>query len=640
MTGSDSCPPSPENPHPASEGLAAIKAALKTFPGSPGVYRMLSEKGEVLYVGKANNLAKRVASYTRLNRQTNRIRRMVAETAAMEIVTTHTEIEALLLESNLIKKLGPRYNVLLRDDKSFPYIFISDDHDWPQITKHRGAQSRKGDYFGPFATVGAVNETLTTLERAFLLRSCSDNVFTNRQRPCLLYQIKRCSAPCVERITTTDYAALVRGAKDFLSGRSQDTQKQLVTQMEAASADRKYELAALYRDRIEALAQVQSRQDINLSDIGDADVIALHQEGGQSCIQVFFFRSGHNYGNRAYYPRHDSEAAAEEVLKAFLGQFYDSRPAPRTVLLTHAVEEHGLIEDALSLRADHRVTLSQPKRGSKRKIIDHAQINARNALARKLSENASQRRLLEGLAETLGLEAPPERIEVYDNSHIRGTMAVGGMIVAGPEGFLKNAYRRFNIRNVSGPDTPEGPETIVPGDDYGMMREVLTRRFTRALKDDPDRQGGTWPDLVLIDGGAGHLSAAQTVLADLGIEGLPTLAIAKGPERNAGRERFFMTGTPPFSLEKRDPVLYFLQRLRDEAHRYAIGSHRSKRSSAISRSVLDEIPGIGSARKRALLLHFGSARNVSRAGLADLEKVPGISHAMAKKIYGHFHDNG
>ncbi len=637
MTGSDSCPPAPESSHPASEGLAAIRTALKTFPGTPGVYRMLSKKGEVLYVGKAKNLAKRVASYTRLNRQTNRIRRMVAETAAMEIVTTHTEIEALLLESNLIKKLGPRYNVLLRDDKSFPYIFISGDHDWPQITKHRGAQSRKGEYFGPFATVGAVNETLTTLERAFLLRSCSDNVFTSRQRPCLLYQIKRCSAPCVERITASDYAALVKGAKDFLSGRSQDTQKQLVSQMEAASAERKYELAALYRDRIEALTQVLSRQDINLSEIGDADVIALYQEGGQSCIQAFFFRGGHNYGNRAYYPRHDKEATAEEVLKAFLGQFYDSRPAPGTVLLSHAVEEHSLIEEALSLKAGRRVNIHQPKRGSKRKIIDHAQINARDALARRLSENASQRRLLEGLADTLGLEAPPERIEVYDNSHIRGAMAVGGMIVAGAEGFLKNAYRRFNIRQVRGLENTDG---IEPGDDYGMMREVLTRRFTRALKDDPDRQGGTWPDLVLIDGGAGHLSAAQTVLADLGIEGLPTLAIAKGPERNAGRERFFMAGKPPFSLEKRDPVLYFLQRLRDEAHRYAIGSHRRKRSSAIGRSELDEIPGIGGVRKRALLLHFGSARNVSRAGLADLEKVSGISHAVAKKIYSHFHDNG
>lgn len=634
-----------------ARGTDVIASALKTMPETPGVYRMLDAKGDVLYVGKAKDLKKRVASYTQLPRLSNRIQRMVAETAAVEVVTTHTEVEALLLESNLIKRHAPRYNVLLRDDKSFPYILVTGDHEWPQLTKYRGARSRPGEYFGPFASAGAVNETLAELERAFLLRSCSDTVFASRTRPCLLYQIKRCSGPCVGRIGKEGYAELVKEARAFLSGKSQDIQRRLAAEMQATAEQLDYEKAALYRDRIRALTQIQAKQDINVAGVDQADVIAAHQAGGETCIQVFFFRAGRNYGNRAYYPRHEKTLSVEDVLSAFIGQFYENKPPPELILLSHAVPEQTLIEDALSLRAGRKVELATPKRGPKRNMVEHALANAQAALARHMAESGTQRQLLEALAATLGLEAPSQRIEVYDNSHIMGSHAVGAMIVAGPEGFLKGAYRKFNIRATSlapatGRDTTEPlpGEREVPrvpaGDDYGMMREVLTRRFARALKEDPERARGQWPDLILIDGGLGQLNAALGVLADLGIGDLAVAAIAKGPDRNAGRERIFLPGRAPISLDPRDPVLYFLQRLRDEAHRFAIGTHRAKRSKAIGQSLLDEVAGIGSKRKRALLHHFGSAQSVARAGLADLEAVAGISKTVAKKIYDHFHPEG
>ncbi len=644
---------------PAGAGLAVIRDCVKTLPARPGVYRMTGKGDKVLYVGKAKNLAKRVVSYTHLAKLPRRLQRMVAETTAMEIVTTHTEVEALLLESNLIKRLAPRYNVLLRDDKSFPYIFIGDDHQWPQIDKHRGARARKGDYFGPFASAGAVNETLNILERAFLLRSCSDGVFSGRSRPCLLYQIKRCCAPCVGRIEAVAYADLVAQAKDFLSGRSQDIQKRLAVSMQQASAAQDYESAAVTRDRIRALTQVQSRQDINVRGLDEADVIAIHQAGGQSCIQVFFFRGGRNYGNCAYFPRHDANLEADEVLGPFITQFYESRMAPTSVLISHEVAEKQLMEQALASRAGHKVVLSRPRRGAKRKLVEHAGLNAREALSRRLAESASQRQLLEEVARVFGLDAPPSRIEIYDNSHIQGAKPVGAMVVAGAEGLNKKAYRTFNIKGgavkdggaadggtvedtseMSPPASPPMSPSMSPGDDYAMMREVLTRRFTQALKEDPGREKESWPDLLLIDGGAGHLSTVCQVMADLGLGNIPVAAIAKGPDRHAGRERFFVPGREPFSLKSRDPVLFYLQRLRDEAHRFAIGAHRGKRSSSLSRSILDEIAGVGRARKKALLHHFGSARDVARAGLEDLEAVSGISGAVAKKIYGHFHDDG
>ncbi len=621
-------------PSGLARGAEAIRAALATLPGSPGVYRMLDDKGEALYVGKARNLKRRVAQYLQFSRLPNRLQRMVAETRSLEVITTHTEIEALLLESNLIKRLTPRYNVLLRDDKSFPYIAILQDHEYPQLAKHRGSRDRKGSYFGPFASAGAVNQTLTALQRAFLLRSCADTVFAGRTRPCLLYQIKRCSAPCVGRISVEDYGQLVRQAEEFLSGRSHEVQADLAQRMQAASDSLDFERAALFRDRIRALTQIQARQDINIEGVGDADVIAAHQAGGLTCIQVFFFRSGRNYGNRAYFPRADRNLSTAEVLGAFLPQFYDDKPAPPLILLSEDIAERELLADALTQKMGMRVRIAVPERGDKRKPVEHALANAREALARRLSESASQSKLLEGVAAAFGLEAPPNRIEVYDNSHIAGQEAIGAMIVAGPEGFIKNAYRKFNIRTAAGPDNPAG---ITPGDDYGMIREVLTRRFGRALKEDPGRTSGTWPDLILIDGGQGQLNAAQQVMVDLGISDIPVVAIAKGPDRDAGRERFFMAGRAPFQLEPRDPVLYFLQRLRDEAHRFAIGSHRARRARTLVRSPLDEIAGIGPARKKALLLHFGSAKAVSRAGLADLENVPGISRAVARKIYDHFH---
>jgi excinuclease ABC subunit C len=652
-----------------AEGVAVLEAHLKTLPSSPGVYRMLNASGDALYVGKARNLKRRVTSYTQVDRLPTRLKRMVAETHSLEVVVTHTEVEALLLESNLVKRLRPRYNVQLRDDKSFPYILVTADHPAPQITKHRGARSRPGEYFGPFASAGAVNRTLTALQRAFLLRSCSDNVYATRTRPCLLYQIKRCSAPCVGRITEADYAELVAEARDFLSGQSRAVQQRLAQAMQAASETLDFETAAKLRDRIRALAQVQAHQDINVEDIDEADVIAAHQAGGQTCIQVFFFRAGSNYGNRAYFPSHDRETGLDEVMAAFIGQFYENKMPPRLILLSDKPAEEELLAEALSVSAGRKVELLVPQRGSKRRVIDHALVNAREALARRMAENASQRQLLEGVAQALGLDGPPNRIEVYDNSHIQGRHAYGAMIVTGPDGFIKNAYRKFAIvgdkggkdrpRPVSGPPIPKAlnettepfqaeseptPAAVVAalpaptgGDDYAMMREVMERRFARALKEDPERERGTWPDLVMLDGGQGQLNSALAVFAELGIDDVAIVAIAKGPDRDAGRERFFMPGRPPFSLEPKDPVLYFLQRLRDEAHRFAIGTHRAKRSKQIGHSLLDEVPGIGAKRKKALLLHFGSAQAVARAGLTDLTQVEGINETVAKKIYDHFH---
>ncbi|MGH6934130.1 MAG: excinuclease ABC subunit UvrC [Dongiaceae bacterium] len=613
-----------------ARGVTVIGAQLKTLPGGPGVYRMLNDKGDALYVGKARNLRKRITTYTQLHRLPNRLQRMVAETAALEVITTASEVEALLLESNLIKRLTPRYNVQLRDDKSFPFILIARDHPAAQIMKHRGARSRAGDYFGPFASAGAVNHTITALQRAFLLRTCSDSIYASRTRPCLQFQIKRCSAPCVGRIGDTAYGELVQQAHDFLSGKSREIQQRLARDMQAASDALDFEAAARIRDRIRALAQIQSHQDINVAGIDEADVIAAHQGGGHTCIQVFFFRGGSNYGNRAYFPAHDKALAVNQVLAAFLGQFYDNKEPPKLIILNLQPAEAGLRAEALTAKAGRAVRLLVPHHGAKRKLVEHAEFNAREALARRLSENASQRRLLDGVAAAFGLEAAPERIEVYDNSHISGRNAYGAMIVAGPDGFMKGAYRKFAIES----------KEIAPGDDYAMMREVLTRRFARALKEDPERERGNWPDLVLIDGGAGQLAVALEVFAELGISDVAVVGVAKGPDRDAGRERFFLPSRAPMSLEPKDPVLYFLQRLRDEAHRFAIGAHRAKRSKQIAQSPLDEIAGIGARRKRALLHHFGSARAVARAGLADLRSVEGISEIIAKKIHDHFNPHG
>jgi len=656
ISGASSKPGSRKRPPSIAEGLATLKAAVRTLPARPGVYRMLDVAGDALYVGKARNLKKRVTSYTTAAKLTERLARMVAETVSLEVVTTRSEVEALLLEQNMIKKLMPRFNVLLRDDKSFPYILITGDHDCARVTKYRGARTRPGDYFGPFASAGAVNRTLRALQRAFLLRSCSDGVFSTRRRPCLLYQIKRCSAPCVDRIDQDDYAALVEQARAFLSGRSQEIHKSLGADMQAASDAQEYEKAANLRDRIRALAAIQARQDINLEHgIGDADVIAGYLSGGQACVQVFFFRAGRNYGNRAYFPRHGKKDPIEDVLGGFVGQFYTANQPPKLVLLSHEIAEPALVSEALTQRAGAKVEVLEPKRGDKKKLMDHALANARDAHARRLAESASQRRLLEGVADLFGLDGVPERIEVYDNSHISGTNAVGAMVVAGPEGFVKNAYRKFNIKNVAAKATSadeaaapglaeraqaayqaDGEGGIAPGDDYAMMRQVLTRRFSRALKEDPERDKGSWPDLVMIDGGAGQLSAARAVLDDLGVDDVELVAIAKGPDRDAGRERFFRPDREPVSLEPDAALLYFLQRLRDEAHRFAIGAHRAKRSKAIGQSLLDDVPGIGARRKRALLLHFGSAKAVAKAGLADLEAVEGISGTVARKIHDHF----
>ena len=622
----------------------------------PGVYRMLDRKGDGLYVGKARNLKNRVQNYAHPAGLSNRLRRMIAETAAVEVVVTHTEAEALLLECNMIKRLMPRYNVLLRDDKSFPFIHLTSAHEFPQLTKYRGARDREGTYFGPFASAGAVNRTLVTLQKAFLLRSCSNSVFATRTRPCLLHQIKRCSAPCVGRISREDYAALIEQARVFLSGRSDDVQHRLAAAMQAAAEALDFEAAALIRDRIRALSLVQGHQDIHVPGVVDADVIAAHQVAGQTCVQVFFFRGGQNWGNRAYFPTHDRQLSVEEVLTSFVGQFYDNRAKPPMIFLSHPLPEQELVEEALSLSGS-KVSLVMPQRGDKKKLVERVIATAREALGRRLSERASQRQLLDGVAAAFGLEGPLNRIEVYDNSHIQGTNAVGAMIVVGPDGPLKNAYRKFTIRGLythSAPTSPPprgrakeweqaGGETgdgIAGGDDYAMMREVLQRRFARALREDPEREHGMWPDLVLIDGGQGQLNVARGVLTELGIDGVAIVGIAKGPDRNAGRERFFAAGRAPFSLDPRDPVLYFLQRLRDDAHRFAIGTHRAKRTKALGQSPLDEIAGIGARRKRALLHYFGSARAVARAGLGELERVTGISSTVAKKIYDHFHADG
>ena len=607
-------------------GVNIIETALETMPGNPGVYRMLDEKGEALYVGKARNLKKRVTSYTQINRLPERLRRMVADTAAMEIVTTHTEAEALLLEANLIKQLKPRFNILLRDDKSYPWLLLTAGQEFPRIGKHRGGQNKADFYLGPFASVWAVNQTVQALQRVFLLRTCADTVFANRTRPCLLFQIKRCAAPCVGRVSAEEYGALVSQAKDFLQGKTGAVQKELAVAMQQAAENLEFERAASLRDRIRGLAYVQGNDVINPASLGDADVIALHQQAGQACVQVFFIRGGRNNGNRSFFPAHTKDEEPGEILSAFIAQFYDDKPPPPQILLNHAPEEQALLEEALSLKAERRVHIAVPQRGEKADVVAHAATNAREALERKLAETAGQGKLLAAVGELFGLAETPRRIETYDNSHIMGTNAYGVMVVAGPEGPMKSAYRKFGIKSV-----------ITPGDDFAMMREVLQRRFSRALEEDPDRSGETWPDLVLIDGGAGQLSAAKSVMADLGLEDIPMVAIAKGPDRDAGREWFHMDGRDAFQLPPRDAVLYFLQRLRDEAHRFAITTHRAARSKKITTSELDEIPGIGAARKKALLLHFGSARGVKGAGLKDLEAVAGINRATAKAVYAFFH---
>ncbi len=611
-------------------GFTVIQDFVKTLDGSPGVYRMLDGKGAVLYVGKARNLKARVSSYARPTGHSPRIARMIRETASMMVLTTRTETEALLLEQNLIKQLKPRYNVLLRDDKSFPNILVSKEHPYPQIKKHRGAKKESGDYFGPFASAGAVNRTLNQLQKVFLLRNCSDATFESRTRPCLLYQIKRCSAPCVGYISEAEYNGLVEDAGRFLRGRTTHVQENLAADMQAASDAMEFERAAALRDRLKALTFVQGAQAVNPSGVAEADVIALHLEGGQACVQVFFIRANQNWGNRDYYPRTGAGADASEVMQAFIGQFYDDKEPPRQLLLSDAIEDADLMADALSDRAGRKVELLVPQRGEKKELVAGALRNARESLARKMSETATQTKLLKGLGEAFELDGPPNRIEVYDNSHIQGTNAVGGMIVAGPDGFLKSQYRKFNIKD----------ETLTPGDDFGMMREVLTRRFKRLLKEDPDRQSEAWPDLLLIDGGAGQVSAVHEVLSELGVEDVPMIGVAKGVDRDAGKEEFHRHGARPFALRRGDPVLYFIQRMRDEAHRFAIGAHRAKRSKAVGATPLDDVPGVGATRKRALLSHFGSAKAVSRAALVDLKAVDGISDALAETIYDYFHEKG
>jgi excinuclease ABC subunit C len=682
---------------PVAGGVAAIQHYAKLAPAGPGVYRMFDAKGEVLYVGKAKSIKKRIVSYARMAGHTARIMRMIVATATIEFVSTATETEALLLEANLIKRLRPRFNVLLRDDKSFPYILITAGETPPMIVKHRGARNKPGDYYGPFASAQAVHRTITALERAFLIRSCSDTVYESRTRPCLLHQIKRCAAPCTGEISHGDYAELVREAKAFLSGKSRAVKEELAGEMEKASNALDFERAAVYRDRLAALSAVQSRQGINPRTVEEADVFAVHQQGGYSCVEVFFFRTGQNWGNRAYFPRADRSLEPGEVLGAFLAQFYDDKPPPRCVFLSHEIEDRALLAEALCVKSGHKVEVSLPQRGEKKELVDHALANAREALGRKLAETQSQQNLLTALGAAFGLAKPPRRIEVYDNSHIQGSNAVGAMIVAGPEGFRKNQYRKFNIRS----------ENLTPGDDFGMMREVLTRRFKRLMAEAPrvsaaeaepqtprpsphtpsetgvdapmvgevDREavgrgviegfaepttsreelvalaedsepheqteesGSPWPDLVLIDGGQGQLSAARETLETLGVTGVPLIGIAKGPDRDAGRETFFVPGREPLKLKPRDPVLYFVQRLRDEAHRFAIGSHRQKRKKDIREAGLQEIPGIGPTRKRALLRHFGTLKAIERASVADLEHVPGINAEIARKIYDFFHES-
>jgi len=621
--------PGTDAPKTTRSGAAVIEACVKTLPGSPGVYRMVSAAGDVLYVGKAKHLKKRVTAYTQPQKHSIRIQRMIAATAGMEFTTTHTEAEALLLEANLIKKLKPRYNILLRDDKSFPYILITGDHDYPQVTKHRGARDRKGEYFGPFASGHAVNETLAVLHKAFLLRNCSDHIFALRTRPCLQYQIKRCTAPCVAKVTQKQYAEQVDMARQFLEGRSRAIQEGFAAKMQEASDRMDFEEAAAYRDRIRALTQIQAEQTVNIEGIDSADVFAIHRDAGASCVQVFFFRAGQNFGNRAYFPRHEKDETTAEILSAFIAQFYTNKPVPREIIVNEDVEARAVLEQALREKAGHKVTVTLPQRGDRKILSDMAVKNAREALARRMADAQTQEALFEKLAEVFGLDAPPERIEVYDNSHIAGTHTLGAMIVATPEGLLKNAYRKFNAKG-----------DIAGGDDYAMMREMLTRRFQSLLKAEDEGSPAVWPDLLLIDGGQGQLSATLETLAELGIGDLPVVAIAKGPDRHAGRERFFMPAREAFSLPPDDPLLYFLQRLRDESHRFAITSHRARRSKAIGATPLDSVPGIGARRKKALLLHFGSAKAVAEAGVADLQKVAGISKAVAERIYAFFHDTG
>lgn len=615
---------------PRPTGFDCIQSYLRTLDSSPGVYRMLDAESRVLYVGKARNLKARVSNYARPGGHSARIDRMIRETASMMFLTTRTETEALLLEQNLIKQLKPRYNVLLRDDKSFPNILVTRDHDFPMIKKHRGAKTEKGDYYGPFASAGAVNRTLNQLQKAFLLRNCTDASFASRTRPCLLYQIKRCSAPCTGQISRDDYALSVADAALFLQGRSTAIQEQLATQMADAAAAMEFERAAALRDRIRALTSVQTAQGINPRGVPEADVIALHMEGGQACVQVFFIRANQNWGNHDYYPRLAPDVDAGEVMQAFVGQFYADREPPRLVLLSHGLDDPELMAEALCEKAGRKIELAVPQRGEKAELIEGALRNARESLARRMSESATQGKLLDGLAEAFGLESAPRRIEVYDNSHIMGTDAVGAMIVAGPDGFEKGQYRKFNIRSTD----------ITPGDDFGMMKEVLTRRFQRLLKEDPDRENGTWPDLLLIDGGAGQVSAVHEIMVELGVEDIAMIGVAKGIDRDLGKEEFHRIGHRPMALRHNDPVLYFVQRLRDEAHRFAIGTHRAKRAKAVGATPLDDIPGVGAARKRALLAHFGSAKAVSRANLADLKAVEGISDSMAEAIYAFFHERG
>ncbi len=617
--------------HPQAEkrGHEIIQEYLSTLESSPGVYRMLDAESRVLYVGKARNLRARVSNYARPSGHSPRIARMISMTASMMFLTTKTETEALLLEQNLIKQLKPKFNVLLRDDKSFPNILVTADHTYPQIKKHRGAKKEKGSYYGPFASAGAVNRTLNQLQRVFLLRDCSDTMFESRTRPCLQFQIKRCSAPCVGKITPEDYGLSVRDAEKFLTGKTTDIQARLAREMSEASEAMDFERAAALRDRIKALTQVQTAQGINPKGVAEADIVALYLENGQACVQVFFVRANQNWGNRDYYPRVGPDVDAAEVLEAFLGQFYDTREPPRQIILSNEIENPDLMEEALSGKLGRKVELVVPKRGEKAELIDSALRNARESLARKMSETATQAKLINGLAEAFDLTKAPERIEVYDNSHIQGAFAVGAMIVAGPEGFLKNQYRKFNIRG----------EDLTPGDDFGMMKEVLTRRFKRLIKEDPERREGHWPDLLLIDGGAGQVSAVASIMREFGVEDIPMVGVAKGVDRDAGKEEFHRVGKKPFALRQNDPVLYFIQRMRDEAHRFAIGTHRAKRAKAVGATPLDDVPGVGAARKRALLAHFGSAKAVSRANLNDLKAVEGVSVALAEKIYDYFHEN-
>ena len=618
-------------PPDLSRGLAYLKREVRNLSGDPGVYRMLNGVGEALYVGKARNLARRVTSYTQPNRLSNRLMRMVSETETLEVIVTKSEIEALLLESNLIKKLKPRYNILLRDDKSLPQILITADHPFGQLTKHRGRKTRKGDYFGPFASAGAVNRTVADLARAFMLRTCSDSIFSARTRPCLQYQIKRCSGPCVGLVSEADYAAQLDQARRFLSGGSAEIQRDYAARMHSAADALEFETAAIWRNRIRALSGIQASQDINVPNLRDADIIAVARSGERSCIQAFFIRGGSNYGNRSYFLSHNADSSAANVLTAFLGQFYDDKDPPAEILLSDEAGEQDLLAEALSVRAGRKVRISQPQRGARRKLAAMAIHNAEEALARNLADTSSQRRLLGELGELFGLDATPERVEVYDNSHIQGQHAVGGMIVAGPEGFNKAAYRKFNIRD-------DGPDAVTGGDDFAMMRQVIRRRFERALKEDPDRATGNWPDLLLIDGGKGQLGSVLEIMDDLGVSDIAVVAISKGPDRNAGREQFHMRGRDSFTLSPQASAMHFLQRLRDEAHRWAIGTHRAKRQKTELTSPLDGVPGIGPKRKKALLAHFGSARAVSSAGLDDLESVDGISKAVARQIYDWFYN--